>query len=125
MRKAQIFIRSRNQECSNAARMSTLPTVVSIATASKYAPITQEPISSEVGVTAAARRATTFSSARCFWRKCAWDRTSRTSARARLQNSRVLLQLALHLLQLRPVEQQVPRPRLHHKARHQQALLQL
>ena len=81
--------------------MFTLRTVVSIATASKCAPITRQPILNGVGVTAAARLATTFSSARCFWRKCAWDRTSRTSARARLQNSRALLQLALHLLQLR------------------------
>src|SRR5206468_11319453 len=81
--------------------MFTLRTVVYIATASKYAPITREPILNGVGVTAAARGAPTFSSARCFWRKCAWDRTSRTSARGRLQNSRALLMLALQLLQLR------------------------
>src|SRR5437773_12205660 len=105
MRKAQIFIRSRNQGCSNAARMFTLRTAVTIATASKYAPITREPILNGVGVTAAARRAITFSSGQCFWRKCVWGRTSRTSARARRQNNRVLLQLALHLLQLRQVEQ--------------------
>src|SRR2546430_12134950 len=99
-RKEPIFIRSRNQECSRGAGMFTPRTAVFIATASKYAPITRERILSGAGVTAAARPAIIFSSDQCFLVKCVWARTSRISARARPQNSRVLLQLVPHLLQL-------------------------
>ncbi len=97
MKKAPIIIRSRNRECSTAAHRFTLRMAAFTVIASKYAPNTQGPILSENGVIAAARRAITSSSGQCNLGKCEWARTSQTSARARLQNSRVLLQLVVHL----------------------------
>src|SRR6266403_5337554 len=125
MRKAQIFIRSRNQECSNAARASMQRTAASIVIASKCAPITPPPISNVVGVIAVARRAITFSSGLCFSGKCEWARTSRILALARLQNRRVLLRVERRVPQLLRLEEQVPRLRLRHKVLHQSLLRRL
>src|SRR5262249_5835522 len=118
-RKAPTLIRSRSPECSNAERAFTWQTAASTATANRYDPITPVPISSADGVTAAVRPAITFLSRTCFSGKCEWARTSRISARASPQNSRVQLLLAPHLLQ----GEQVQPARRHHKARHQQPRL--
>ena len=119
-----MLIRCRNREWSNVARASTLRTAAFIVTASKCAPITLRPTSSENGEIVAARRAITFSSSRCFLAKCVWARTSRTSARARPRNRRARLQLALPLLKHHRVEEQVPPRQLHRKEERQPLLLQ-
>ena len=104
-----MLIRCRNQEWSSAARASTLRTAAFIVTASKSAPITQRTTSTGNGVTAAVRRAITFSSGRYFLGRCVWARTWRTSARAFRRSRRVLRRSGLQLLQRRPLSR-VARP---------------
>src|SRR6266542_1315585 len=113
------FIRSRNRECSSAARTFTPRTAAFIVTASKCAPITQRLISNENGAIVEARRAITFSNGQCFSGKCAWARTSRISVRAPRRSRRALPQLAPPLLQLHRVEEQVPQHRLRRREEHQ------
>ena len=89
-RFADLDGQSANREWSRAARAFTPRTAATIATVNRSAPSMRAPISSENGVTAAARRAITFSNDPFFLERCAWVRTLRTSAPARQKKRKVL-----------------------------------
>jgi hypothetical protein len=123
---APTFIRARNRECSRGARTFTQQTAASIAIVNKCVPNTSPTTSSESGVTAAARRAITFSSVLYFSEKCEWARTSQILARVhqrprnlrRLRERLVPLLKELRLrrqlasrLHLRPAVRRPQRPR--------------
>ena len=97
-----MFIPNRNREWSRGEHVFTLRTAAFIVTASKCAQITRRTTSSASGAIVAARRAITFSSNRCFSGKCAWARTSQTSAHAPRRNRKTLRPAAPQVLQLRP-----------------------
>src|SRR5207253_8561643 len=124
------FIRCRNREWPSVAVAFTSRTAASIATANRSAPITPLPISIACetplqvrlrnGVTAAARRAITFSIGPRCWVKCEWALIWLTSAKPlrlrkklhhRNQVQRTRLRLVPRRLQpmLRPYRQ-TPRP---------------
>src|SRR5262245_1876352 len=123
MKRARTSIHVLNRECSIAGSMFTQQTAASIAIANKSAPTTSPTTSSANGALAAARRATTFLSVRCFSEKCEWVRTSQTSAHVhrppknprRLQEQLVLRPKDLRLR--RPVHKQL---RLRLRVRRQQ-----
>src|SRR5207247_9557575 len=91
---------------------------------SKRGPLTPRPTSSANGVTAGAHRAITSSNGQCFSGKCEWARTSRISAPGRLRNRPARRQPERRLLEVRRVEEEVPRLRLRHKEEHQRLLHQ-
>src|SRR5437899_8356160 len=101
-------IPKRDRELSGVKHVFRILIVAFIVTGSKCAPSMRRTTSSENGAIVAARRAITFSSDRCFSGKCAWARTSQTSAHARRRNRKTLHPAAPQVLQLRPRRKEAP-----------------